>query len=91
MPKAGEIERAKLQPEKFRLSSPAFEHGGKIPVEFTGDGDGISPPLKWTGAPVGTKYYAFQLWHKPRAKGDVEEIKSYWVITNIPADVTNLV
>ncbi len=39
----------------FRVSSPAFEHGGNIPVEFTGDGAGISPPITWTGAPEGTK------------------------------------
>lgn len=72
----------------FTLTSPAFEHNGKMPAEFTGDGDGISPPLKWFGAPGGTKYYALQLWHKPKADGD--EVKSYWVVTNIPATVTSL-
>lgn len=72
----------------FKLSSSAFEPGGKYPVEYTGDGAGVSPPLQWTGAPTGTKYYALQLWHKPKADGD--EIKSYWVITNIPANVTSL-
>jgi phosphatidylethanolamine-binding protein (PEBP) family uncharacterized protein len=72
----------------FTLSSPSFEHNGKMPVEFTGDGDGVSPPLSWTGAPEGTKYYALQLWHKPKADGD--EVKSYWVVTNIPAKVTSL-
>jgi hypothetical protein len=72
----------------FTLTSPAFEHGGKMPAEFTGDGDGISPPLKWSGAPAGTKFYALQLWHKPQPNGD--EVKSYWVVFNIPADVTGL-
>ncbi len=72
----------------FTLTSPAFEHGGKMPAEFTGDGDGVSPPLKWTGAPAGTKCYALQLWHKPQPNGD--EVKSYWVVFNIPADVTAL-
>lgn len=72
----------------FILSSPAFEPNGKFPAEFTGDGDGVSPPLKWSGAPEGTKYYALQLWHKPKPDG--EEVKSYWVVTNIPADVTAL-
>lgn len=70
------------------LRSPAFEPNGKMPAEFTGDGDGVSPPLRWSGAPEGTKFYALQLWHKPRADGD--EVKSYWVITNIPATVTSL-
>lgn len=72
----------------FTLTSPAFEPNGKLPAEFTGDGDGISPPLQWTGAPKGTKCFALQLWHKPMPNGD--EVKSYWVIANIPADVTSL-
>ena len=72
----------------FKLTSSAFASGGKIPVEFTGDGDGISPPLAWKGAPAGTKFYALQLWHKPFADGD--EVKSYWVISHIPASVTQL-
>ncbi len=73
---------------KFKLTSPAFEGGGKYPIEFTGDGDGASPPLAWSGAPEGTKYFALQLWHKPMP--DRDEIKSYWVITDIPAAVTEL-
>jgi phosphatidylethanolamine-binding protein (PEBP) family uncharacterized protein len=72
----------------FQLTSPAFGPDGKMPAEFTGDGDGISPPLKWSGAPAGTKFFALQLWHKPRPDGD--EVKSYWVVTNIPANVTSL-
>jgi Raf kinase inhibitor-like YbhB/YbcL family protein len=72
----------------FALTSPAFENNGKMPAEFTGDGDGISPPLKWSDAPKGTKCFALTLWHKPRADGD--EVKSYWVVSNIPADVSSL-
>lgn len=72
----------------FLLNSPVFSHHGSLPAEFTGDGEGMSPPLKWSNVPPGTKYFALQLWHKPNASG--EEVKSYWVITNIPADVTSL-
>ncbi|MEZ6142820.1 MAG: YHYH protein [Zavarzinella sp.] len=72
----------------FTLSSPAFLHHGKIPHEFTGDGTGVSPPLKWSNAPEGTKCFALQLWHKPKDDGD--EVKSYWVLTNIPATITSL-
>ena len=74
--------------EGFTMTSPAFEAGGKLPAEFTGDGDGASPPLQWKGAPTGTKFYALQLWHKPKLGGD--EVKSYWVVTNIPATVIGL-
>ncbi|WP_294294703.1 YbhB/YbcL family Raf kinase inhibitor-like protein [uncultured Sphingomonas sp.] len=33
------------------LRSPAFANGGRIPERFTADGDGVSPPLFWTGVP----------------------------------------
>ena len=65
-----------------------YRGAGEIPAEFTGDGAGVSPPLKWTGAPAGTKFFALQVWHKP--KPDADEVKSYWVVTNIPAGVTGL-
>ena len=33
------------------LTSPAFAAGGAIPMKYTADGEGISPPLEWTGVP----------------------------------------
>ena len=33
------------------VSSPAFEDGGPIPKAYTDDGEGLSPPLAWTGVP----------------------------------------
>lgn len=32
----------------------AFENGGRIPVPYTADGVGYSPPLKWRGVPPTT-------------------------------------
>jgi hypothetical protein len=61
---------------KLQVTSSAFEEGGRIPVEFTGDGDGISPPLTWKGAPPETRSYALNLWHVPDPGG----IKSYWIL-----------
>src|ERR1700749_3489962 len=29
----------------------AFEPGGRIPVQYTADGAGYSPPLRWRGVP----------------------------------------
>lgn len=40
------------------LSSPAFANGARLPVRFTADGDGVSPPLLWNGAPERTSSYA---------------------------------
>ncbi len=70
----------------FKLSSPAFKTDGAYPKEFTGDGEGVSPPLEWKGAPEGTKFYALTLWHIP---GPGDE-KSYWVLYNIPASINSL-
>jgi Raf kinase inhibitor-like YbhB/YbcL family protein len=34
-----------------QLSSPAFADGARIPIRYTADGDGASPPLIWSGVP----------------------------------------
>lgn len=39
---------------RIELSSPAFANGGRLPIRFTADGEGISPPLVWAGLPAGT-------------------------------------
>ena len=41
----------------LHVRSGAFALEG-IPVEYTGDGRNISPPLEWTPGPEGTKSYA---------------------------------
>jgi phosphatidylethanolamine-binding protein (PEBP) family uncharacterized protein len=71
---------------QLSVTSSAFEPGGSIPTEFTGDGSSFSPPIEWKGAPFETKFFAINVWHVP-GPGD---IKSYWVVYNIPATVTRL-
>jgi len=75
------------KPANFILNSPSFQEGGAYPVEFTGDGKGVSPPLAWTGAPEGTKYFALTLWHIPGPGGSE---KSYWIVYDIPETVNSL-
>lgn len=36
------------------VTSDAFEDGGQIPTRYTGDGEGVSPPLTISGVPDGT-------------------------------------
>lgn len=88
MSASSEIPKDERPQNAFILNSPAFVHHGAMPAEYTGDGDGISPPLNWSNTPEGTKCFALVLWHKPNASAD--ELKSYWVISNIPANVTSL-
>lgn len=70
----------------FVLSSPVVANGGNLPVEFTGDGTGITPPLEWKGAPAGTKSYALVMHHlDPEGK-----TKWYWILYNIPPNIQSL-
>jgi len=39
----------------FGLQSSAFEHGEPIPGRHTCEGEDVSPPLSWSGAPEGTR------------------------------------
>ncbi|MFO1484297.1 MAG: YHYH protein [Verrucomicrobiaceae bacterium] len=71
---------------KFMLNSPVVEDLQALPVEFTGDGDGISPPLAWTGAPAGTKSYALIMDHVT-PDGDR---KWYWTVYDIPGSASSL-
>ena len=70
----------------FVLTSPEVTDGGNLPVDYTGDGSGATLPLEWRGAPDGTKSYALIMDHL--APGN--EMKSYWVMWDIPASVTSL-
>jgi Raf kinase inhibitor-like YbhB/YbcL family protein len=41
----------------FSISSSTFANGQRIPTKYTADGEDISPPLDWSGAPAGTKSF----------------------------------
>lgn len=71
---------------KFMLMSSAVEDLQKLPVEFTGAGAGISPPLEWSGAPTATKSYALIMEHVT-PDGDK---KWYWTVYDIPANAVSL-
>ena len=70
----------------FTLTSTDAIDGGRLPIEYTCDGDGSTLPLAWSGAPDGTQSYAVIMHHVAAP----EEIHWYWVLYNIPADVTSL-
>ena len=43
---------------EFALESSAFEPGGPIPRRHSCEGEDLSPPLSWSGAPDGTRSLA---------------------------------
>ncbi len=68
--------------ESFTLTSPAFRAGGSIPRQFTCDGQDVSPPLEWRGAPAGAKALAIIV-DDPDARGFI-----HWVAFDLTASAT---
>ena len=54
---------------------------------FGCDGSNISPSLKWTGAPEGTKSFAINLYDPDAPTGSGFW---HWVVFNIPASTTSI-
>jgi Raf kinase inhibitor-like YbhB/YbcL family protein len=76
----------------MQLTSSAFENGGRIPSQHTGEGIDVSPQLSWTGAPSGTRSFAV-VCHDPDAplispNGTYGYV--HWVLYNIPSTTTSL-
>jgi Raf kinase inhibitor-like YbhB/YbcL family protein len=66
--------------DAFILTSSAFKSGEAIPLEYTCDGDNVSPPLAWADAPAGTQSLALIV-RDPDAPGGTF---IHWVAYNIP-------
>jgi Raf kinase inhibitor-like YbhB/YbcL family protein len=65
----------------FALSSPAFVAGGQIPVRYTCDGANVSPPLRWTAPPRGTRSLGLTVVDPDAPGGHFV----HWVASAIPA------
>lgn len=75
----------------LRLTSTAFADGEPIPIKHTGDGQDISPPLAWSGAPEGTKSFVLIVDDPdapdPRAP---QMTWVHWVVYNMAPGTTEL-
>ena len=74
------------KPAALRVSSSAFSEGSPIPAKYTCDGEDISPPIKWDGAPPGTKSLAL-ICDDPDAPAGTWV---HWVLYNLPPNSTSL-
>ena len=77
----------------FTLSSPTIKPGSTLTQAqvFNGfgcSGKNISPELKWSGAPAGTKSFAVTVYDPDAPTGSGWW---HWVVINLPADSTGLV
>ena len=75
----------------FVLTSPAFAAGDEIPMRHTCEGQDLSPPLAWSGAPAGTKAFALVV-DDPDAPDPAAPKMTWvhWVLYDLPADATGL-
>ncbi|MBN2191721.1 MAG: YbhB/YbcL family Raf kinase inhibitor-like protein [Polyangiaceae bacterium] len=73
------------------VTSTAFGAKGAIPSRFTCDGENVSPPLAWTGAPHGTRSFAIVI--DDLDAPDPEHPKVvwvHWVVADIPATTSSI-
>jgi len=68
------------------ITSTAFAAGKPIPANYSCDGKGISPPLAWSGAPVGTQSFALIMDDPDAPSGTYV----HWVIYDMPGSSQGL-
>lgn len=68
------------------ITSTAFAAGGNIPVEYTCQGQNISPPLDWDQGPAGTASFALIVDDPDAPSG----VYTHWVIYNLPPEARSL-
>jgi len=75
----------------LKATSSAFQQGGSIPAKYTCEGQDVSPPLAWSGAPGNIKSYALIV-DDPDAPDPAKPQRVYvhWVLYNIPASTSSL-
>lgn len=75
----------------MKLTSTAFQQGGKIPSKYTCDGQNINPPLQIADVPANAKSLAL-IMDDPDVPESVRKDRMWvhWVIYNMPAAATTI-
>ena len=75
----------------FALRSAAFGDHGAIPARFGCEGEDVSPPLAWSGAPPGTRSFALIV-DDPDAPDPAapKRVWVHWVVYDLPAQASEL-
>jgi Raf kinase inhibitor-like YbhB/YbcL family protein len=70
----------------LHITSSAFSEGQSIPEKYTCDGQNVSPPIKWSGAPANTKSFAV-ICEDPDAPSG---IFTHWLLYDLPGRTNEL-
>lgn len=75
----------------LKLTSPAFGHNSAIPRRYTCQGEDVSVPLEWSGAPAATKSFVLIV-DDPDAPDPKAPRMTWvhWVLYDLPATATGL-
>jgi len=79
------VENATLA--KLNLTSDAFQGGKPIPMQYTCDGGGQTPGLRWGEPPAGTKSFALVIDDPDAPSGTFR----HWGVFDIPASARSIV
>jgi len=75
----------------IEIGSDAFADNGDIPAEFSCEGEGISPPLRWSNLPEGTRSLVLLVTDEDLPSPGLNLFKIvHWVLYNIPSGVAEL-
>lgn len=77
---------AKQEGGALQVTTSAFEAGATIPRQHTADGEDLSPPLAWQGAPAGTASFALLCDDPDAPRGTWV----HWVLYDLDPGVTTL-
>ncbi|MDD2723164.1 MAG: YbhB/YbcL family Raf kinase inhibitor-like protein [Methylovulum sp.] len=75
----------------MNIQSPAFQHQGEIPSQFTCEGTNLSPPIMWSQIPAASKSLVLIV-DDPDAPDPVAPKLTWvhWVLYNLPVESTGL-
>lgn len=68
------------------LTCAAFAEGTPVPARHTCEGENLSPPLGWTGVPVGARSFVLICDDPDAPRGTWV----HWLLWNLPADAVEL-
>ena len=75
---------------ELTLTSQAFEHNGKIPLQYTCDGQNINPQLSIEGVTPDAKSLVL-IMDDPDAVKPAGKVWDHWIVWNIPVTTTEIV